>query len=177
MCIIYYYVLHWYGSKVDHLLMPGCPEVENSYQDPFPSLSVFQYSVLIINGCGLEMGVKKKNPPFPSPRSALDIYYSLYIYIGNGLKWFWIQDHYWQYYSGHSRFHFTHGPRAIICIQLGHNTDHEAWNPWTEQGNLWTHPQIRMPWPGLSRASLDSCMGYKCISVAVQFVPSHSQCN
>ena len=65
-----------YGSKVDHLLMPGCPEVENSYQDPFPSLSVFQYSVLIINGCGLEMGVvllEKKNPPFPSPRSAPDM--------------------------------------------------------------------------------------------------------
>ena len=56
----------WYGSKVDHLLMPGCPEVENSYQDPFPSLSVFQYSVLIINGCGLEMGAvlphKKRAP-------------------------------------------------------------------------------------------------------------------
>ena len=33
--------------------------------------------------------------------------------------------------------------------------------------------QIWMPCPGLSRASLDSCMGYKCISVAVQFVPSH----
>ena len=65
----------WYGSKVDHLLMPGCPEVENSYQDPFPSLSVFQYSVLIIklwvwhrNGHGFT--AKKKNPPFPSPRSA-----------------------------------------------------------------------------------------------------------
>ena len=62
MCII------WYGSNVDHLLMPGCPEVENSYQDPFPSLSVFQYSVLIINGCGLEMGVvlleKKRTPLF-----------------------------------------------------------------------------------------------------------------
>ena len=56
--------------KVDHLLMPGCPEVENSYQDPFPSLSVFQYSVLIINGCGLEMGVvslqKKRIPLFPA---------------------------------------------------------------------------------------------------------------
>ena len=73
--MVHVYVLPWYGSKVDHLLMPGCPEVENSYQDPFPSLSVFQYSVLIINGCGLEMGMvllhqKKKNPPFPSPRSA-----------------------------------------------------------------------------------------------------------
>ena len=74
--MVHVYVLHrmaWYGSKVDHLLMPGCPEVENSYQDPFPSLSVFQYSVLIINGCDLEMGVvllQKKNPPFPSPRSA-----------------------------------------------------------------------------------------------------------
>ena len=33
--MIHVYVLHrmtWYGSKVDHLLMPGCPEVENSYQ-------------------------------------------------------------------------------------------------------------------------------------------------
>ena len=52
------------------------PEVENSYQDLFPSLSVFQYSVLIINGCGLEMGVvlpQKRNPPFPSPRSAPDL--------------------------------------------------------------------------------------------------------
>ena len=75
--MVHVYVLHrmtWYGSKVDHLLMPGCPEVENSYQDPFPSLSVFQYSVLVINGCGLEMGVvlphKNKHNPFPSPRSA-----------------------------------------------------------------------------------------------------------
>ena len=76
--MVHVYVLHrmtWYGSKVDHLLMPGCPEVENSYQDPFPSLSVFQYSVLIINGCGLEMGVvlphtQKRTPPFSSPRSA-----------------------------------------------------------------------------------------------------------
>ena len=74
--MVHVYVLHrmtWYGGKVDHLLMPGCPEVENSYlQDPFPSLSVFQYSVLIINGCGLEMGVvlpqkKKKEPPFSEP--------------------------------------------------------------------------------------------------------------
>ena len=73
--MVHVYVLHrmtWYGSKVDHFLMPGCPEVENSYnyQDPFPSLSVFQYSVLIINGCGLEMGVvlpQKKEPPFSEP--------------------------------------------------------------------------------------------------------------
>ena len=77
----------WYGSKVDHLLMPGCPEVENSYQDPFPSLSVFQYSVLIINGCGLEMGVKKRTPLFQALDPPLIYnYYSLYIYIGNGLK-------------------------------------------------------------------------------------------
>ena len=72
-------VLHrmtWHGSKVDHLLMPGCPEVENSYQDPFPSLSVFQYSVLIINGCGLEMGAvlphKKRTPLFRALDPPLD---------------------------------------------------------------------------------------------------------
>ena len=56
--------------KLITYFMPGCPEVENSYQDPFPSLSVFQYSVLIINGCGLEMGVvllEKKEPPFSEP--------------------------------------------------------------------------------------------------------------
>ena len=82
--VYYIYVLHrmtWYGSKVDHLLMPGCPEVENSYQDPFPSLSVFQYSVLIINGCGLEMGVvlleKKRTPLF----RALDLPMSIIILL------------------------------------------------------------------------------------------------
>ena len=91
--IVHVYVLHrmtWYDSKVDHLLMPGCPEVENSYQDPFPSLSVFQYSVLIINGCGLEMGVvyckKKRNPPFPSPRSAPELALFIWQVSGSGTK-------------------------------------------------------------------------------------------
>ena len=83
--MVHVFVLHrmtWYGGKVDHLLMPGCPEVENSYlQDPFPSLSVFQYSVLIINGCGLEMGVvlpqKKRTPLF----RALDLPMSIIILL------------------------------------------------------------------------------------------------
>ena len=63
--------------------MPGCPEVENSYQDPFRSLSVFQYSVLIINGCGLEMGVvllEKRTPLFraldPPLKCACQLYCS-----------------------------------------------------------------------------------------------------
>ena len=73
--MVHVYRMIWYGSKVDHLLI--CLAVQKlktvTMQDPFPSLSVFQYSVLIINRCGLKWAWfyrQKKNPPFPSPRSA-----------------------------------------------------------------------------------------------------------
>ena len=58
-----------YSGKVDHFLMPGPggPELEHSFSMQPPlvrihfkfstTLSVFQYSALIINGCGFEMGV------------------------------------------------------------------------------------------------------------------------
>ena len=56
-----------YSGKVDHFLTPGPggPELEQFLQPPLvrihfklsTTLSVFQYSALIINGCGFEMGV------------------------------------------------------------------------------------------------------------------------
>ena len=72
-----------YSGKVDHLLMPqpgpSGPKVEHSFsshQDIFQALhNIICVSIQCINNdvCGLKWAWfdhTKKNPPFPSPRSA-----------------------------------------------------------------------------------------------------------
>ena len=55
MHMVHVYVLHrmtWYGSKVDHFLMPGCPEVENSYSASSLVLPLFGILTFIgISSC------------------------------------------------------------------------------------------------------------------------------